>query len=171
MRRSGWPQKTCEDVACASAGAGQGGRAAEAGGDQAGGRGEAAAAVQQQARGGADLARVRALPRPRPPQVAAYLDIYNIYNIYNDICSSYDPHWALYTDHCAPCLADFTHIVRLDEDSELAALLATTGLATLLEDGGSLVTNPTSGGSSASVVRTYMEMLECEEVELIYLHV
>ena len=101
--------------------------------------------------------------------MAAYLDIYNIYNIYNDICSSYDPHWALYTDHCAPCLADFTHIVRLDEDSELAALLATTGLAALLEDGGSLVTNPTSGGSSASVVRTYMEMLECEEVELIYM--
>ena len=98
--------------------------------------------------------------------MAAYLDIYNIYNIYNDICSSYDPHWALYTDHCAPCLADFTHIVRLDEDSELPALLATTGLAALLEDGGSLVTNPTSGGSSASVVRTYMEMLECEEVEL-----
>ena len=61
--------------------------------------------------------------------------------------------------------------MRLDEDRELAALLATTGLAALLEDGGSLVTNPTSGGSSASVVRTYMEMLECEEVELIYLHI
>ena len=100
--------------------------------------------------------------------MAACLDIYNIYNIYNDICSSYDPHWALYTDHCAPCLADFTHIVQLDEDTELAALLATTGLAALLEDGGSLVTNPTSGGSSASVVRTYMEMLE---VELIYLNI
>ena len=107
--------------------------------------------------------------------MAACLDIYNIYNgiynIYNYIYSSYDPHWALYTDHCAPCLADFTHIVHLDEDTELAALLATTGLAALLEDGGSLVTNPTSGGSSASVVRTYMEMLECEEVELIYLHI
>ena len=62
MRRSGWPQQNYEDVACASAGAGQGGRAAEAGGDQAGGRGEAAPAVQQQARGRADLARVRALP-------------------------------------------------------------------------------------------------------------
>ena len=61
--------------------------------------------------------------------------------------------------------------MHLDEDTELAALLATTGLAALLEDGGSLVTNPTSGGSSASVVRTYMEMLECEEVELIYLNI
>ena len=54
----------------------------------------------------------------------------------------------------------------VDQENELAEMLHMTGLARMLEsEDMEYVVNPTDGGSSAEVVVTYMEMLDCEEVE------
>ena len=72
----------------------------------------------------------------------------------------------MYTDHCAPCLSNFTYIVDGDQENELAEMLRMTGLDRMLEkEDMEYIVNPTDGGSSAEVVVTYMEMLDCEEVE------
>ena len=77
-----------------------------------------------------------------------------------------DPHWSLYTDHCAPCLSNYTYIVDVDQENELAEMLRLTGLARMVErEDMEYIVNPTDGGSSAEVVVTYMEMLDCDEVE------
>ena len=78
-----------------------------------------------------------------------------------------DPHWTLFSDHCAPCLTNFTFIVDLDNRQELVDMLRITGLEVVMkEDEEDMVTvNPTLGGSSSEVVMQYMEMLECQEIE------
>ena len=68
------------------------------------------------------------------------------------------------TDHCAPCLSNFSHIVDLDSPGELGAMMDSTGLTRLLGDKETRV-NPTQGGGSREVVTTFMEELECDEVE------
>ena len=68
------------------------------------------------------------------------------------------------TDHCAPCLSHFTHIVDLDSPGELGAMMDSTGLTRLLGDKETRV-NPTQGGASREVITTFMEELECDEVK------
>ena len=68
------------------------------------------------------------------------------------------------TDHCAPCLSHFTHIVDLDSPGELGAMMASTGLSRVLGDQDTRV-NPTRGGASREAVTTFMDELECDEVE------
>ena len=68
------------------------------------------------------------------------------------------------TDHCAPCLSNFTHIVDLDSPGELGAMMVSTGLSRVLGDQETRV-NPTRGGASREAVTTFMDELECDEVE------
>ena len=55
----------------------------------------------------------------------------------------------------------------LDREGELGAALAATGLARVLghTEAGVDRVNPTQGGASREVVTTFMEELECDEVE------
>ena len=52
----------------------------------------------------------------------------------------------------------------LDSQGELGAMMDSTGLTRLLGDKETRV-NPTQGGASREVVTTFMEELECDEVE------
>ena len=45
-----------------------------------------------------------------------------------------DAHWRSYTGHCSPCLANFTHLVHLEEEGEEHWLLRSTGLLTAVGD-------------------------------------
>ena len=73
-----------------------------------------------------------------------------------------DPHWSLYTNHCTPCLANFTYIVHLENKEEEDLVLNMTGLAEMV--GGVRTVNPTSGGSSSGVLREFISLLSCHNL-------
>ena len=62
-----------------------------------------------------------------------------------------DLHWSLYTEHCSPCLANFTYIVHLEERQEEDLVLRLTGLADVV--GGNQMRNPTKGGNTTAVMQ------------------
>ena len=72
----------------------------------------------------------------------------------------------MYTDHCSPCLSNFTYIVHLDNEGEEEAVLNMTGLRQVVD--GSRVMNPTKGGSSTDVVKEYLSQLSCSSVAALY---
>ena len=79
-----------------------------------------------------------------------------------------DPHWSLYTDHCSPCLTNFTFIVHMDKEGEMRRMLDLTGMSQYLDWQLDMLRNPTQGGSSADVVTDFMGELECDMVEDLY---
>ena len=80
-----------------------------------------------------------------------------------------DPHWRGYSQQCAPCLANFTYIVHLEQAGEEGWLLGRTGLKSLVGNV-SRVMNPTSGGSSQSesTVEAFVRQLSCATVQRLY---
>ena len=67
-----------------------------------------------------------------------------------------DPHWSLYTDHCSPCLTNFTFIVQMDTEGEMRRMLDLTGMSQYLDWQLDMLRNPTQGGSSADVVTDFI---------------
>ena len=75
-------------------------------------------------------------------------------------------HWRLYTDHCCPCLSNYTYIVDLDKEGEEEEVLNITGLSQVTN--GSRVMNPTKGGGSVKVVKEYLSQLSCSTLVSLY---
>ena len=73
-----------------------------------------------------------------------------------------DLHWALYTSHCSPCLANFTYIIHLENKQEAELVLNMTGLGGVV--GGNHLRNPTPGGESRAVLERYLGELSCEQL-------
>ena len=54
----------------------------------------------------------------------------------------------------------------MDKEDQMEAMLRMTGLHSMIEDVDNVdIINPTAGGSSMDVVKSYMEMLECQQIE------
>ena len=77
-----------------------------------------------------------------------------------------DPHWSLYTDHCSPCLSNYTYIVHLENAGEEEYVLNITGLSQVSE--GARVMNPTQGGRSRDFVKEFIGQLSCDTLASLY---
>ena len=80
-----------------------------------------------------------------------------------------DPHWRGYSQQCAPCLANFTYIIHLEQPGEEGWVLGRTGLKSLVGNV-SRVMNPTTGGSSQSesTVEAFAKQLSCATIQRLY---
>ena len=64
-----------------------------------------------------------------------------------------DPHWTLYTDHCSPCLTNYTLVVQTDGPGEQEAALTRLGLPPGLV---LLHLNRSAGGGSAALTPAFL---------------
>ena len=77
-----------------------------------------------------------------------------------------DPHWSLFTDHCSPCLSNYTYIVHLEKEKEEEAVLNITGLQKLVPS--TRWMNPTRGGASEKYIEEFARNLSCDSLKGLY---